>query len=170
MVMSLIPSKRVDRIFPVIPPLCLLAAGQIGNRSVSEVGRARVLRWSAVAFLLSVLCAGGYSVFKVFTGYRDNRDALVKFGQAVRREAAAHRWRYEIARSSNEGMLIYCDRLHFMKPESAVTEWNRGNLDALITLAETAPVLMRELHDAALSQFRSARRDNQTGEYVVITR
>src|SRR5262245_14998161 len=32
-VMSLIPSKRVDRIFPVIPPLCLLLAAQIGNRA-----------------------------------------------------------------------------------------------------------------------------------------
>ena len=30
-VMSLIPSKRVDRIFPVIPPLCLLLAAQIGR-------------------------------------------------------------------------------------------------------------------------------------------
>src|SRR6266403_6018935 len=28
--MSLIPSKRVDRIFPLIPPLCLLLAAQIG--------------------------------------------------------------------------------------------------------------------------------------------
>src|SRR6267378_2896173 len=31
-VMSLIPSKRVDRIFPVIPPLCLLLAAQMGSR------------------------------------------------------------------------------------------------------------------------------------------
>jgi 4-amino-4-deoxy-L-arabinose transferase and related glycosyltransferases of PMT family len=31
-VMSLIPSKRIDRIFPVIPPLCLLLAAQIGSR------------------------------------------------------------------------------------------------------------------------------------------
>jgi 4-amino-4-deoxy-L-arabinose transferase-like glycosyltransferase len=30
-VMSLIPSKRVDRIFPIIPPLCLLLAAQIGG-------------------------------------------------------------------------------------------------------------------------------------------
>jgi hypothetical protein len=29
--MSLIPSKRVDRIFPVIPPLCLLLAAQVGG-------------------------------------------------------------------------------------------------------------------------------------------
>src|SRR6266567_6443598 len=31
-VMSLIPSKRVDRIFPVIPPLCLPLAAQVGRR------------------------------------------------------------------------------------------------------------------------------------------
>src|SRR5207244_6520958 len=29
--MSLIPSKRVDRIFPVVPPLCLLLGAQIGS-------------------------------------------------------------------------------------------------------------------------------------------
>jgi len=41
-VMSLIPSKRVDRIFPVIPPLCLLLAAQVGRRvtdSHGSVGR-----------------------------------------------------------------------------------------------------------------------------------
>jgi 4-amino-4-deoxy-L-arabinose transferase-like glycosyltransferase len=37
-VMSLIPSKRVDRIFPVIPPLCLLLAAQIGRRVICSHG------------------------------------------------------------------------------------------------------------------------------------
>jgi 4-amino-4-deoxy-L-arabinose transferase-like glycosyltransferase len=37
-VMSLIPSKRVDRIFPVIPPLCLLLAALIGNRKPWSLG------------------------------------------------------------------------------------------------------------------------------------
>ena len=37
-VMSLIPSKRVDRIFPVIPPLCLLLAAQIGTRWSCRLG------------------------------------------------------------------------------------------------------------------------------------
>jgi 4-amino-4-deoxy-L-arabinose transferase-like glycosyltransferase len=39
-VMSLIPSKRVDRIFPVIPPLCLLLAAQIGKRNSCSHGPA----------------------------------------------------------------------------------------------------------------------------------
>src|SRR5438034_2580871 len=33
-VMSLIPSKRVDRIFPIVPPLCLLLAAQLGVTSI----------------------------------------------------------------------------------------------------------------------------------------
>src|SRR5204862_2729367 len=33
--MSLIPSKRVDRIFPVLPPLCLLLATQVAGRYAS---------------------------------------------------------------------------------------------------------------------------------------
>ncbi len=37
-VMSLIPSKRVDRIFPVIPPLCLLLAAQIAARNSCNHG------------------------------------------------------------------------------------------------------------------------------------
>ena len=40
--MSLIPSKRVDRIFPIVPPLCLLLAAQIGSCiSCSHGGLAR---------------------------------------------------------------------------------------------------------------------------------
>ena len=37
-VMSLIPSKRVDRIFPVLPPLCLLLAVQVGSYLSSSYG------------------------------------------------------------------------------------------------------------------------------------
>src|SRR5262249_60169491 len=40
-VMSLIPSKLVDRVFPVIPPLCLLLAAQIAPRSCSHGPMAR---------------------------------------------------------------------------------------------------------------------------------
>ena len=38
--MSLIPSKRVDRIFPIIPPLCLLLAAQIAKRNACSHGSA----------------------------------------------------------------------------------------------------------------------------------
>src|SRR5207248_11053131 len=64
-VMSLIPSKRVDRIFPVIPPLCLLLAAQVVGISLDEKWRTHVYRWTAVALLFSILLTGSYTIAKV---------------------------------------------------------------------------------------------------------
>jgi len=170
-VMSLIPSKRVDRIFPIIPPLCLLLAAQIGNIFGNEQLRTRVCRWSAVALLLSILVTCGYTISKVVSGYRDHRDALVIFGREVRHEAEAHHWRYEVVSAKDEGLLLYLEKTHFMQPDRAVAEWNRGNLDALVAPTEETAALKRELHDAALSQLKSnERKGGQGRSYVLITR
>jgi 4-amino-4-deoxy-L-arabinose transferase-like glycosyltransferase len=171
LVMSLIPSKRVDRVFPVIPPLCLLLAAQIGNIWRREELRERVYRWSAAAVLLSMLFTGGYSFFKVISGYRGHRDALVAFGREVRKDVATRHWRLEVVRAADEGLLLYLERPHFIWPEDAVAQWNRAQIDALVAPTEEAPELMRQLHDAALSQLRSAeRKDEQGFGYVLITR
>ena len=193
-VMSLIPSKRVDRIFPIIPPLCLLLAAQIGKRmpcshgSVSRLSpsvnsdstghrpvatgnAARTYRWSAIALAFAMLFTGGYTIFKVASGYRNHRDALAVFGKNVRREAAAHHWRYEVVSAKDEGLLLYLQKTHFVDPDHAIPEWNGGNLDALVVSTEKAPSLMREIHDAAFSQLKSSKRKEEQGRgYVLITR
>ena len=157
-VMSLIPSKRVDRIFPVVPPLCLLLAAQ--------VARARIYRWSALALVLAILFTGGYTGWKVMTGYRDHRDALAVFGRNIRYEAEVRRWRYEVVSAKDEGLLLYLQKTRFIEPERAVTEWNNRNLDALVASTEKARVLMPKLRDAVVSESKQAR----TKEYVLITR
>ncbi|HEY2627234.1 MAG TPA: glycosyltransferase family 39 protein [Candidatus Udaeobacter sp.] len=196
--MSLIPSKRLDRIFPVLPPLCLLLAAQVGNRYVScshgsvsrssknsdadltghrlvatenGVTRTRVYRWSAVALLLSLLLTGGYTISKVVSGYRNHRDALVLFGREVRHQAEIHHWRYEAISAKDEGLLLYLRKTHFIAPDSAIGEWNAGNLDALVVSSEEAPTLMRDLHDTILSQLRPNEGNGERGQaYVLITR
>jgi 4-amino-4-deoxy-L-arabinose transferase-like glycosyltransferase len=195
--MSLIPSKRVDRIFPVLPPLCLLLAAQVansyascsdgsvsrssrslnvdltGHRSVATAGertRSRICFWSAVALLLSILVTGGYTISKVVSGYRNHRDALVVFGREVRHEAELRHWRYEVVSAKDEGLLLYLRKTHFIEPDRAVTEWNGGNFDALVATTEKAPALMRELHDAVLSQLKSNERNDERAGYVLITR
>src|SRR5213593_3489497 len=89
--MSLIPSKRVDRIFPIVPPLCLLLAAQIakhnscshgsvsrplesvdfdstGYRPVAiEKPATRIYRSIAAALLLAIIFTGGYTISKVFS-------------------------------------------------------------------------------------------------------
>ena len=196
--MSLIPSKRVDRIFPVLPPLCLLLAAQVATRYVScshdsvsrsstnldadltghrpvatENGatRTRVYRWSAVALLLSILITGGYTISKVVSGYRNHLDALVVFGRKVRHEAEVHHWRYEALSAKDEALLLYLRKTHFIAPDRAIGDWNHGNLDALVVSSDEAPALMRELHDAVLSQLKSNERSGERGQaYALIIR
>jgi hypothetical protein len=163
-VMSLIPSKRVDRIFAVIPPLCLLLAAQ--------VALARLYRWSAIALAFAILFTGGYTGWKVITGYRDHRDALAVFGRNVRDQVEARHWRYEVVSAKDEGLLLYLRKTNFIRPADAVTEWNTGNLDALVASKEKAAVLIRDLQGAALSQLQSNELEqiNQGRGYVLITR
>jgi len=169
-VMSLIPSKRVDRIFPVIPPFCLLLAAQAGGRDAAlrrPGGRARrPCLWITATFALAILITGGYTGWKVITGYRDHRDALAVFGRSIRQDAEGHCWRYEVVSAKDEGLLLYLQKTHFIEPERAVTEWNNRRLDALVASTEKARMLMPNLSEAVLSESKQAR----AKEYVLITR
>src|SRR5436309_3690149 len=175
-VMSLIPSKRVDRIFPVIPPLCLLLAAQVSSgysslRRADALSRTGWRLYLAIALLFAILFTGGYTIWKVVTGYRDHRDALAVFGRNVRREAEARHWRYEAVSAKDEGLLLYLRKTHYLAPDGAIAEWNGGNLDALVVSTEKAPVLLRDLQRAAIFQLKSIeRREEESKGYLLITR
>jgi 4-amino-4-deoxy-L-arabinose transferase-like glycosyltransferase len=194
-VMSVIPSKRVDRIFPVIPPLCLLLASQIGSRrlcshgSVSRVSTTvdsdltghsppatekavtHIYRWTAAALLFAIFFSGGYATWKMITGYRDRRDALAVFGRDIRRETEAHHWRYEVVSAKDEGLLLYLRKTHYVEADHAVGEWNAGNLDALVASAAKAPSIVPQLRGATPSQKKSRDATKEQGMgYVLITR
>jgi 4-amino-4-deoxy-L-arabinose transferase-like glycosyltransferase len=181
MVMSLIPSKRVDRIFPVIPPLCLLVAAQFNLRELDKTGHrpvatkerlAGVYSWSALALAFAIVFTGGYTAWKVITAYRHHNDALAVFGRNVRHEAAVRHWRYEVVSAKDEGLLLYVRKTHFIEPVDAVTEWNAGNLDALVASKQKAAGLMNELKGDALAQSQTNEREEhqQSRGYVLITR
>jgi 4-amino-4-deoxy-L-arabinose transferase-like glycosyltransferase len=172
-VMSLIPSKRVDRIFPLVPPLCLLLAAQVSarinapRRSVAEAWRTSL----AVALVFAILFTGGYTILKVVSGYRNHRDALVVFGRKVRHEAETNHWRYEVISAKDEGLLLYLRKTHFIEPDRAQAEWNDRNLDALVVSTEKAPAVIPQLQGAAASQLKSNQtRDGRETGYVLITR
>jgi 4-amino-4-deoxy-L-arabinose transferase-like glycosyltransferase len=158
--MSLIPSKRVDRIFPVVPPLCLLLAAQVAGIRPADERREHVYRWSAVALLLSILFTGGYAVGKVVTGYRDHRDALVVFGREVRTQAAANRWRYEVIRGKDEAILLYLDKTRYAEPTKAIAQWNMGELDALVVPSDQLPQFLARLRDVSSPALQSPQRKN----------
>jgi len=174
-VMSLIPSKRVDRIFPVIPPLCLLLAsclnGRIGAPRRPDSAAGRPYLWTAVALVFAIFFTGGYATWKVVTGYRDHRDALAIFGRNVRREAETRHWRYEVVSAKDEGLLLYLQKMHYIEPDRAIAELDAGNLDALVASTEKARSLMPQLRGAAPHQVKSSERKKEQGTgYVLIVR
>ena len=167
--MSLIPSKRVDRIFPIIPPLCLLVAVQTAHFLKGEQHRARNFRWIAATLIFAVLFSVGYAATRIVSGYREHRNALSIFGRQVRKEAAKNHWRYEAVGSTDEGLPLYLTRPHFLKPEDAVAKWNSGEINALAVPANQAPQLMRELHDSTRRFESPQRRNLKRPNYVLLT-
>ena len=124
-----------------------------------------------MALIFAIFFTGGYTIFKVASGYRNHTDALVVFGKKVRREAQAHHWRYEVVSAKDEGLLLHLQKTHFIEPDQAITEWKSGNLDALIASTEKAAGLMSQLQGATLSEFRSREKKQEHGtSYVLITR
>ncbi|MDQ2824416.1 MAG: glycosyltransferase family 39 protein [Verrucomicrobiota bacterium] len=172
LVMSIIPSKRVDRIFPVVPPLCLLLAAQLSATLPDERGRRRVLQWSTVAVIIAALFTTGYCAFRIISGYRDHRDAMSIFGRAAREQAVKNDWRLEAVGESDEGMPLYLERPHFIESEQAVADWNAGRLDALAVPIDEMPRLIRDLRDAVPPTLESVQRKNlpRRPNYVLITR
>ena len=174
--MSLIPSKRVDRIYPVIPPLCLLLAaclhGRVGAFDLRKSMPARRLdHWVAIVWVFAVLFTGGYITWKVTTGIHDRRDALVTFGREARREAEIRHWRYEVVSTKDEGILLYCRKTRYIRPLEAVAEWNAGNLDALVASTEKAAVITPQLQAGTFYQLKSIeQKKGQAIGYVLIAR
>jgi 4-amino-4-deoxy-L-arabinose transferase-like glycosyltransferase len=132
LVMSFVPSKRIDRIFPIVPPLCLLLAAAIAALREKEKLRAIVDRSCAVSIILAVVFTTGYTARKIILAQREHRDAFAVFGRAVVKEAAAHGWRYGVVGGEDEGMLLYVRRTEFLEPDQAAAEWNAGRLEALV--------------------------------------
>jgi hypothetical protein len=105
----------------------------------------------------------------VFSGFRDQRDALSIFGRRVREEAAKNHWHYEAIGKSDEGLPLYLTRPHFLPTDVAIMEWNSGKIDALAVPANQAPQSMRELHDST-RRFESGERKNlRRPNYVLLT-
>jgi 4-amino-4-deoxy-L-arabinose transferase-like glycosyltransferase len=149
LVLSFIPSKRIDRIFPIVPPLCLLLGAMAGRLRTRDSLRPLVDRVCAIALLVSVILLPVYTARKVKLAYRAKQDAFAVFGRQVVRETAAHGWRYGVVGGEDEGMLLYTRRTEFLDPGPAAADWNAGKFDALVVPSDEIEELRPRLEGAA---------------------
>jgi 4-amino-4-deoxy-L-arabinose transferase-like glycosyltransferase len=154
--MSVIPSKRVDRIFPLVPPLCLLLGAQVAAALRIEPWRGKLRPWLAAALIFAGIFTGGYVAWKIGQGYHTQSAALVQFSRQVRGKAEQHHWRYAVVGGREEGMLLYLRCDHFLAPDDAVRQWNAGRLDALVVRDQPARPWLTLLSGAQL-QFVSEK-------------
>ena len=150
--MSFVPSKRIDRVFPIVPPLCLLLAAEVAEFRKRETLRVATGTCCAIAIAMACLFTTGYAVGRIALGYRRDGGAFATFGSAVRKEAAAHSWSYEIVGGEDEGMLLYVRRTQFLEPDQAAAEWNNGKLDGLVVPDDELTDLLPRLPGAMPSK------------------
>lgn len=161
-VMSFVPSKRIDRIFPIMPPLCLLLAAMIAALREKAQRRAIVDRSCAVAIILAVVFTSGYTARKMVIARREQRDAFAVFGRVVMKEVAHHNWHYGVVGGEDEGMLLYVRQTEFLEPEQAAADWNIGKLDALVVPDDELEELLPRLHGG---EPRKLLTSNPAGSY-----
>jgi hypothetical protein len=170
-VMSFVPSKRIDRVFPIVPPLCLLLAAQIAALRMRGTLRVATERCCAIAIVFACLFTTGYALGKIVLGYRQNSAAFATFGEAVRQEAAVHGWNYEIVGGEDEGMALYLRRTEFIEPDQAAAEWNSGKLDGLVVPDDELNELLPRLQGAVPSRIGwSGRAGNYRKRYIFLVR
>ena len=123
--MSLVPSKRADRIFPVIPPLCLLTAVAFAPALRLRQGR----RLAVASLLGAAALTTASTIYTVTTDLRNGEGRLADFGRFAREKAAATPERLAVLNARDEGLLLYTQRPGFTKPEAALAAWRAGRLD-----------------------------------------
>ena len=171
LVMSFVPSKRIDRVFPIVPPLCLLLAAQVAELLKRERVGTVTRRCCTIAILFACLFATGYAVGKIALGYREHRDAFAAFGRAVREEAEARRWKYEIVGGEDEGMALYLRRTEFIEPEQAAAEWKSGKIDGVVVPEDEFNELLPRLAGAVPSKIGwSGPAGNYRKRYIFLVR
>ncbi|MDX2081349.1 MAG: glycosyltransferase family 39 protein [Terrimicrobiaceae bacterium] len=124
--MTFVPSKRVDRIFPIIPPLCMLLVAMVSSCQCGN----RVRAWAGAAVVAAILFAGGYFAGLVWLQTRAEDNRLVTLGQTVWKLTTPGR--LGVVDGRDEGMILYTDGRRFLKPREAAALWNAGSLDALL--------------------------------------
>ena len=146
LVMSCVPSKRIDRIFPIVPPLCLLLAAAVGEFRRHEKLKNITDLLCIGAIILACVLTSAYAANRIVVARDEQRDAFAVFGRDVVKRATEHGWRYGVVGGEDEGMALYVRRTEFLEPYQAAAEWNAGKLDALVVPDDEIAELIPQLH------------------------
>jgi 4-amino-4-deoxy-L-arabinose transferase-like glycosyltransferase len=135
--MSLVPSKRFDRILPVVPPLCLLIVA-MGRHLPQFQWRGTPLGALAIlSAMLACLTSGAYAGWEMWKNFRDDQGGLARFGRQVALHTAGRTDRLVVISGKDEGLLLYTGVPRFGNLDEAVAMWRFGRIDWMVLPLQT---------------------------------
>ncbi len=171
LLMSCIPSKRIDRIFPVVPPLCLILAAAIAEFRENEKRRFFIDRCCVAIIVLAAVMITGYTGRKILIAHREHWDAFASFGRAVVKQVAEHGWRYGVLGGEDEGMLLYVRATEFIEPDEAAALWNAARVNALVVPDDEMEELLPRLQGGEPKKLQASRPAGRYGKrYFLLVR
>ncbi len=129
--MSAVPSKRFDRILPVIPPLALMLIAMARHLPRFEWRSQPIRRITVASVLAAFAISASYAGYSIAEGYRTRQGALVDFGSHVR-TAVGDSSRLAVVSGKDEGILLYTRQTEFTGMEKAAKSWQAGAIDWLV--------------------------------------
>lgn len=164
--MTLLPSKRVDRIYPVLLPAALLVP--IVFQMAWDILRVRA--FAGLCMLVATVMWGGYYLFIIPEGFFRDDLNLQRVAARFHKLAGENGWQnYSIVSSKDEGMIIYGKGLYFVEPWKAATDLCNGSVDALLVPERHVTEILTRCSKGVVSQEFKTPGKNEKG-YAVLSR
>jgi 4-amino-4-deoxy-L-arabinose transferase-like glycosyltransferase len=127
--MSLMPSKRVDRIFPAFFPVALLLPGLLA----AVWTRPGIKTLTAAAVLMAILMWGGTYLAMVVHGYQHGASSLREFARECQTTVTERNLgTVGLLTSLDEGLILYLGKERFLGTSEALERWKQGAIRALV--------------------------------------
>ncbi len=168
--LSLVPSKRTDRIFPVVPALCLVLTATLAaaERQEDPAASGSLVqtppdknwphRWGGWTVAAAAVLATAATLQPVAAAYLHREAARADFGARVLGSLGARRCELVVGKgwtAEDESMLLYLRRLRYLRPVDAVQAASMGKLDTVVISDEGLDRTRQ--HDDPLASYFSPR-------------
>ena len=167
-VMSLVPSKRFDRILPVVPPLCWLIVAALRHANVFTAHK-NFAGWVRAIVIVAMGVSSAYAAVNIWHDVKTNQRGLVHFGERARTLAVENDGRLAVVSGKDEGMLLYTRTPRFTRMSDALDAWKAREIDWLVL-----PERDFEKHAKDLGAFTpaltSGKIEGKNSAYVLIRR
>ncbi|MFV0337043.1 MAG: ArnT family glycosyltransferase [Chthoniobacterales bacterium] len=165
LLMSLIPSKRVDRIFPIVIPASLLMTAMFAE--LWPLLKIRAL--AAGTILAAMLLWGGYFTGLVAIHYKQDALRVKKLALAVQEQLRLHDLKnLAVMESNDEGLAMYLGKPQFYNTTGTIRGMVDGPFDSVLLPERRLPRMEKSLGKLDVIWSSPPIEKNEKGRYLLI--